>query len=146
LRLYLPRAEGGATIEAPALPMTQKPVSGTGTVLVVEDDESLRHVALHLLESLAYRTIQAADAKAALDILRGPTPVDLLFTDIVMPGGMNGAVLAVEARRLRPTLRVVLASGYSESFGLQGGALPAALLGKPYNRHRVAAALAKALA
>jgi PAS domain S-box-containing protein len=83
------------------------------TVLIAEDDPDVLTVAAETLRLLGYEVFAAADAAEALDLLNRGTPVDILFTDIVMPNGMNGIALAREARRLRPDIRVLLASGYS---------------------------------
>jgi CheY-like chemotaxis protein len=84
-----------------------------GVVLVTEDDPDVLSVAAQTLELLGYQVYTATNAAEALAILKQGTPIDILFTDIVMPQGMNGVALAREARRLRPDLRVLLASGYS---------------------------------
>ena len=84
-----------------------------GTVLVTEDDPDVLAIAAETLRLLGYEVHTATNATEALAILQRGTPIDILFTDIVMPNGMNGIALAREARRLRPTIRVLLASGYS---------------------------------
>ena len=84
-----------------------------GAVLVTEDDPDVLSVAAQTLELLGYQVYTATNAAEALAILKQGTPIDILFTDIVMPHGMNGIALAREARRLRPDIRVLLASGYS---------------------------------
>jgi CheY-like chemotaxis protein len=81
--------------------------------LVVEDDEDVLLVAAENLTELGYHVETAVNAAQALEILRGDDPVDLLFSDVIMPGGMNGVQLAVEARRIRPELKVLLTSGYT---------------------------------
>jgi len=82
-------------------------------VLITEDDPDVLTIAAETLRSLGYEVYTASDATEALSILNQDTPIDILFTDIVMPNGMNGIALAREARRLRPDIRVLLASGYS---------------------------------
>ncbi|MEJ0071891.1 MAG: response regulator [Pseudomonadota bacterium] len=83
------------------------------------------------------------NAPAALELLRGAQPIDLLFSDVVMPGGMNGAQLALEARRIRPGLKVLLTSGYTASALQLEHGLPSNLefLGKPYRRDELASKL-----
>ncbi len=111
-RIYLPRAtEDAAAQERPA----PKPISVSDgqVVLVVEDDPNLRDLAVRMIESLGYRVREAADAKSALEILAEAADIDLLFTDIMLPGGMSGAELAREARRVRGDLAIVLTSGYA---------------------------------
>jgi CheY-like chemotaxis protein len=120
--------------------------TGDEVVLVVEDDQDVRELASESLHELGYRTLTAVDAAAALRLLRDPAHrIDILFSDIVMPGGMNGAQLAIEARRLRPTLKVLLTSGYtadalSSDHGVADGA-DTALLRKPYRTEDLATQL-----
>jgi CheY-like chemotaxis protein len=115
-------------------------------VLVVEDDEDVRDLASESLRELGYQTLIARDAVEALEMLRQTNRrIDILFSDVVMPGGMNGAQLAVEARRLRPALKVLLTSGYtadalSSEHGVSGG-MPTTLLQKPYRTEELAARL-----
>jgi CheY-like chemotaxis protein len=81
------------------------------TVLVVEDEALIRMVVVAALGD-EYEVIEAATAQQGLACLSGPDPIDLLFTDIVMPGGMNGVQLAEEAHRLRPDMKILLTTGY----------------------------------
>ena len=81
------------------------------TVLVVEDESLIRMVVVSTLSD-DYEVIEAANALQGLSCLSGPDPIDLLFSDIVMPGGMNGVQLAEEARRLRPAMKILLTTGY----------------------------------
>ena len=110
--------------------------SGGAVVLVVEDEPSVLELAVETLEDLGYVTVAATDARAALDQLKRTDRVDVLFTDMVMPGGMTGLQLSNEARRLRPDIKVLLTSGYT---GLSGGDLPddIPLLPKPYDRNQL---------
>ncbi|WP_042444011.1 response regulator [Azospirillum sp. B510] len=98
--------EGGRPVGPPA----DRP---SLSILMVEDDHNIRENGCALLRGWGHRVIGAAGAGEALVVLRGPEPLDLLFSDIVMPPGMNGAELAREARRLRPGLPVLLASGFA---------------------------------
>jgi CheY-like chemotaxis protein len=135
VRMYFPRAE------APVTPATEpvvevQPSAGSETILVVEDDALVRaHVAAQLTE-LGYRVIAAANGVEAMQILERETHVDLLFTDVVMPGGLNGRELASKARALRPGLRILFTSGYAENSVVHGGRLDAGvhLLAKPYRK------------
>jgi PAS domain S-box-containing protein len=147
IRLYLPRA---TTAEVP----TEAPVSkhedsltGRETILVVEDNVSVRRVAVRVLEGLGYRVRQAADGNEALAILQEAEPVDLLFTDIVMPNGVSGLDLFKEVRQARPKLRVLFTSGYSERFVDERPADTegTSFLPKPYGRDKLAAAIRNAL-
>jgi DNA-binding NtrC family response regulator len=90
-----------------------RPRTGHETILLVEDDEDVLAVAAESLRELGYRVLTAGNAAQGLEILRGDEPIDLLLSDVIMPGGMNGVQLAVEARRISPKLKVLLASGYT---------------------------------
>ncbi|MDT8329518.1 ATP-binding protein [Roseomonas gilardii] len=134
LRLCFPRHRGAA-IAAPEAGKPRAAVAGLGgTVLVVDDEPSLRLLAAEALREHGCTALEAADAAAALKILRGGTAIDLLVTDIGMPGGMNGRDLALAARELRGRLRVLFITGYPEA-ALEGVALSGPdtqLLTKPF--------------
>ena len=104
-------------------------------------------LACHELRALGYRVIDAASGAQALPLLDAEEPIDLLFTDVVMPGGMSGRQLADEARRRRPGLRVLYTSGYSENAIVHHGRLDTGvqLLPKPYRRADLARAIRQAL-
>jgi PAS domain S-box-containing protein len=104
-----------------------------GTVLIVEDEPDVLDIAIQIFESLGYDVLSATNAAAALDVLRKEPGIDVLFSDVVMPGGMNGVELAREARRMRPDLKMLLASGYPMS-ALSGGGLSedVSFISKPY--------------
>jgi two-component system NtrC family sensor kinase len=129
---------------APAPPPT--PPTGTDgvVVLVVEDEPNVLTLAVETLEDLGYSVIAATGAHAALVTLREANRVDVLFTDMVMPGGINGLQLSARARQLRPGLKVLLTSGYT---GLSSGDLPGdiALLPKPYDRQQLSVQMATVL-
>ena len=108
--LYLPLGEGA--INADDAPEHGVVHSGYGTVLVVEDEPEVLEIAVELFHALGYSVLTATDGAAALDVLKRPDSIDVLFTDVVMPAGINGLDLAREACRLRPDLQVILASGY----------------------------------
>jgi CheY-like chemotaxis protein len=116
--------------------------TGTGTILVVEDDELVRRYAASQLVSLGYEVIEATSGPGALRLLEQDVGrrIDLLFTDVVMPGGMNGRVLADAARALRPEMPVLFTSGYTENAIVHHGRLDAGvqLLSKPYRRAELA--------
>ncbi|HUL06269.1 MAG TPA: CHASE3 domain-containing protein [Candidatus Acidoferrum sp.] len=138
VRIYLPRTRQAAeAIETPAVAAA---VGGSESVLVVEDDAAVRKAAVELLESLGYRVSQAGDAEAALAILTGDAAVDLLFTDVVMPGSIGSRELARRAQALRPGLAVLFTSGYTENAIIHHGRLDpdVALLSKPYGRDELA--------
>jgi CheY-like chemotaxis protein len=126
VRLYLPRLiDEAAQADAPCNGAGRR-----GSVLITEDDPDVLAVGVETLRSLGYEVHTAANAFEALAILQGDTPIDVLFTDVVMPRGMNGVELAQEACRLRPGLPVLLSSGYSRP-GLQADQ-EAVFIAKPY--------------
>jgi PAS domain S-box-containing protein len=142
LTVLLPCAQ--AAVEAGPAPKVEElpPASGPVTVLVVEDDPLVRTQVVLSIRALGYEVIAVENGPAALDELAQGRKVDVLFTDIVMPGGMNGHDLAVEAGALRPGLRVLFTSGFPDSAAAQQR-LDAAvrLLAKPYRRADLARAL-----
>lgn len=89
-------------------------MSTAPSILLVEDETLLRTMVSEALEDLGYRVMPAADGRAALELLAGPEHIDILFSDITMPNGVSGVDVAEHAARLRPGVRVVLASGYAK--------------------------------
>lgn len=139
VRIYLPRcsepkAEHEDTIVTKATP------GGSETILVVEDDADLRETVVTTLKQLGYRTLAAANAAAAVGILLGSEPIDLLFSDVMMPGGMLGPALARRARELRPDISVLFTTGYAESSVLNSatGLGGAEVIHKPYRNEELA--------
>ena len=104
-------------------------------ILVVEDDERLRAYTVEILNELGYRVLEAPSGAAALEILERGRKVDLLFTDIVMPGGINGRQLADEAVRRRPGLKVLFTTGYTRNAIVHHGRLDPGvqMIGKPFS-------------
>jgi PAS domain S-box-containing protein len=113
VKIYLPRSDGDALGRVRRDGADDAPAQGTELVLMVEDNKDLRVVTLKQLTDLGYRTLEAENARMALKILAEHPEIDLLFTDIVMPGGMTGTELAREAKRLYPKLKILLTSGYT---------------------------------
>ena len=135
-RLYLPRSEHvGIVEETPSTTPLLRP-DGSQTVLLVEDNDLVRQSAVQQLREAGYEVLPAADASQAIEWLASNQRIDLLFTDIVMPGEMNGVELAQEARRMHPDLPVLLTSGYNEASDHRDSQLPAGMemLTKPYRR------------
>ncbi|MEW6257485.1 MAG: response regulator [Pseudomonadota bacterium] len=138
IRLYLPRvieAEDVAT-EVDAGPIS----GGSETVLVVEDDEQVRATVVDLLQDLGYAVLKAKDAQSALAIIESGVPIDLLFTDVVMPGALRSPELARKARERLPDIAVLFTSGYTDNAIVHGGRLDQGieLLSKPYTREALA--------
>jgi PAS domain S-box-containing protein len=133
VKIYLPRYLGEGSPE-PSLERQPALASSQGeTVLIVEDDEAVRQYASAALRQLGYNVYEAGDGPSALRILESQTDISLLFSDVVLPG-MNGRVLAQEARRRRPKLKVLFTTGYSRNAIVHGGFLEPGvhLLPKPF--------------
>jgi PAS domain S-box-containing protein len=146
IKLYLPRASDLGLPAAEAAPAAAQE-GGQECILVVEDDRMVREHVVAQLNNLGYRTLAAADAAAALALLDGGAEPDLLFTDVIMPGGINGRLLADQALRRRPGLKVLFTSGYTETAIVHHGRLDPGvlLLAKPYRKIDLARMVRKAL-
>jgi CheY-like chemotaxis protein len=144
--LHFPAAQANLPVQ-PADPEVQVVRGGGETILLVEDEDGVRELAAETLEALGYRVIAMPDGPAALERARRESRIDLLFTDVLLPKGMNGRQLAQELTRERPLLRVLYASGYSEDIVEHRGQLEPGLgfLPKPYARERLAQAVRAAL-
>ena len=138
VRIYLPRSMEMEDIVADGMAGTVS--GGTETVLVVEDDEAVRDVTVSLLAELGYKVLKAKDADSAFAIVESGVPIDLLFTDVVMPGRMKSRDLAKKAKERLPLLAVLFTSGYTENSIVHGGRLDPGvnLLSKPYTREALA--------
>ena len=138
VKLYLPRSmeDEAARVEAANDPVT----GGTETILVVEDDPNVRATAVDMLTQLGYQVLKAVDAQSALSVLESGVHVDLLFSDVVMPGPMRSVELARRAKEMLPALEVLFTSGYTENAIVHGGRLDlgVALISKPYRRDALA--------
>jgi CheY-like chemotaxis protein len=117
------------------------------TILVVEDDGEVRSVLSEILLDAGYNVIAARGGEEAIPLLESERKIDLLFTDIVMPGRLNGIELAREAKRLRPDLRIIYTTGYADAeLFRREGIDPRAILSKPYLPGQVEEEIAEALA
>jgi PAS domain S-box-containing protein len=147
VKIYLPRATGLGQTEAEVAVATAQVEGGRETVLVVEDDAMVRKYVLMQVESLGYTTLEAANAAEALTVIDANATIDLLFTDVIMPGSMNGRQLADEAVRRRPALKTLYTSGYTENAIVHHGRLDSGvlLLAKPYRKTELARMIRMAL-
>lgn len=138
IKLYLPRAMANEDVEVET---EDGPITGgVETVLVVEDDAAVRATVVETLSDLGYRVLKAVDADSALSVIESGIAIDLLFTDVVMPGKLKSPELARRARERLPNLAVLFTSGYTENAIVHGGRLDAGveLLSKPYTRESLA--------
>ncbi|MEH2533072.1 PAS domain S-box-containing protein [Bradyrhizobium sp. AZCC 1588] len=147
VKIYLPRATGLQQTAAEAL-VSGNIEGGNETVLVVEDDALVRRYVMTQIESLGYTTLEAANASDALRIIDDVSNVDLLFTDVIMPGIMNGRQLVDEVLKRRPDLKTLYTSGYTENAIVHHGRLDSGvlLLAKPYRKSELARMIRLALA
>ncbi|WP_229506368.1 response regulator [Massilia sp. BJB1822] len=145
VRIYLPRSMQAETPEAAEASSVVS--GGSETVLVVEDDAGVRGVVVDMLQALGYRVLQAEDAQDALRVLQRDAAIDLLFTDVVMPGPLRSTELVQQAREQLPDLAVLFTSGYPQNAIVHGGRLDAGveLLSKPYKREDLARKLRQVL-
>jgi PAS domain S-box-containing protein len=138
VRIYLPRTREleDVEVDTEAGPIT----GGTETVLVVEDDEQVRGTVIDLISELGYRVLKAKDVQSALAVLETGISIDLIFTDVVMPGQVRSTELARQARERLPNTAVLFTSGYTENSIVHGGRLDEGveLLSKPYTREALA--------
>ena len=132
--LYLPRHGGPAEAEHAAAPGEAPRAEHGETVLVVDDEPTIRSLVAEVLEDLGYVAIEAADGVAALAVLNSPARIDLLVTDVGLPGGLNGRQVANRGRVMRPALKVLFMTGYAENAVLSHGHLEAGMhvLTKPF--------------
>jgi PAS domain S-box-containing protein len=146
VKLYLPR-----TLAAPDVvhAVDTRPVTGgTETILVAEDDDEVRATVVAMLSELGYKVLKAHDAASALAVIESGAAIDLLFTDVVMPGPLRSPELARKARERLPRLAVLFTSGYTEDAIVHGGRLDPGveLLGKPYSQEAMARKIRHVLA
>ena len=140
-RLYLPRYDGEAMILPPCLEEADMPATATGgTVLVVEDEPVVRGLIVEVLGGLGYAALEAEDGPGGLEVLQSRQKIDLLITDIGLPG-LNGRQIADAARLLRPRLKVLFMTGYAENAVMGGGGLEPGMeiMAKPFAMDALAA-------
>jgi CheY-like chemotaxis protein len=141
IKIYLPRHVGEEQVlEAQARPVGELPHARDGEIiLVVEDDERVRHLSVDALRELGYTVVQASDAVQALTVMALQPRVDLLFTDVVMPD-LDGRRLADKARETRPDLKVLYTTGYTRNAIVHNGMLDAdvSFIAKPFTVEQLA--------
>ena len=146
--LYLPRHFGEAEKPDPVGEVSLEPQAREGqTVLVVDDEPTVRMLVVDVLEGLGYRALEAADGAAGLKVLNSNARIDLLITDVGLPGGMNGRQVADAARSVRPDLRIMFITGYAENAVLSHGHLDPGMqvLTKPFSMEALSQRLAELL-
>ena len=146
VKLYLPRASGADQGGGEMLSLSPLK-GGHEAILVVEDDALVRRYVITQIHSLGYTTLEASNARQALELIDSDAAIDLLFTDVIMPGSMNGRLLADEALKRRSGLKVLFTSGYTENAIVHHGRLDAGvlLLAKPYRKPELARMIRTAL-
>ncbi|QIG99637.2 MULTISPECIES: PAS domain S-box protein [unclassified Bradyrhizobium] len=135
VHLFLPRHSEREEATVSSADFSTAPRAGAGeTVLIVDDESSVRMLVAEVLAELGYTAIEAADGSSALQVLRSDTRIDLLVTDVGLPGGMNGRQLADFGRSARPALKILFITGYAEKVVMDTGALDTemAILTKPF--------------
>lgn len=147
--IWLPRHEGAAQETVATVGWTQAPQASRGeTVLVVDDEPTVRVLVVEVLDDLGYTAIEAADGSTALQLLESDARIDLLITDVGLPGGVNGRQVADAARVARPDLTVLFITGYAENAVLSHGHLPEGMhvLTKPFRMEAIAARIQELMA
>ncbi|WP_395670848.1 ATP-binding protein [Phenylobacterium sp.] len=134
VKLYLPRALAEEPAEAAEAPGADHRLAGDERILVLEDHDDLRAYSTSILRELGYQVIEAADGREAVALLAANPAIDLLFTDVILPGGMNGRQVADEAVRRRPGLKVLFTTGYTRNAIVHNGTLDPGvhLISKPF--------------
>ena len=138
VKIYLPRChQPEAVIREP---LSGPAIGGIETILVVEDDAAVQATAVDILSGLGYQVLKAHDGQSALNILQSGIPIDLLFTDVVMPGDVRSPDLARHAKQILPDIEVLFTSGYTQNAIVHGGRLDPGveLISKPYRREDLA--------
>jgi PAS domain S-box-containing protein len=144
--IYLPRAKASKADEAPGLEDSPADLGRGETVLLVEDDDRVRRVSAGRLRELNYSVIEAADGRRALELLAENLRIDIVFTDMVMPGGVTGSEVAAQVQARHPGTKVLLTSGYAEPDVVRRSAIQSsAWLRKPYSKQALARKLRELL-
>ena len=138
VKLFIPRSEVDLAKEG-TKDATREIARGSERILLIEDDEHLREVPVKILRKQGYEVVEAADGKEAIKHLQDSQPFDLLFTDVVLPGGMSGFEIVEGIKRLQPDIKVLYTSGYAESAIVpqEKRDLKTTLLMKPYSREKL---------
>jgi len=146
--VYLPQHGGPAVPQDDTLTSTTVENSGGGTILLVDDEASIRHLIDEILDEIGYTVIGAADGAAGVKVLQSGARIDLLITDVGLPNGMNGRQVADIARLLRPDLKVLFITGYAEHAALGDKHLEPGmeLLTKPFSLHQLMTKVADMMA
>jgi CheY-like chemotaxis protein len=141
VKLYLPRLAAEGSSEEELGSVLNPEAAQEETILVLEDDEDVRTYSVDSLRELGYRVVEAHDGPTALGVLERQPRIDLLFTDVVLPGGLTGAQVAAQARVLRPALRVLFTTGYARNAIIHHGRLDRGvqLIVKPFSFSELAA-------
>jgi signal transduction histidine kinase/CheY-like chemotaxis protein len=152
VKIYLPRLNQAEEVaanpeEVPQLSVANETARPSETILLVEDNEDVRQYAKSALEELGYKILVAQDGAAALRILKDGAEIDLLFTDIVLPGGMNGRELSQKVLKMRPGLAVLYTTGYTPNAIIHHGRLDpdVQLLSKPYTQDELSRKIRRVL-
>ena len=146
VRLYFPKAKPGPIVSRSTPSIKETPLGNGELILVVEDNDKVREATVRRLESLGYAVVEAKTGPEAITLLQSGEPIALVFSDIVMPGGMTGYGVAERVRAMKPGIKVLLTSGYSDMpLAVSETARKVKVLGKPYTREQLACALREAL-
>ena len=149
MRIFLPRHAGEEDAESLPAQLAEVPRAQAGeTILIVDDDEAVRMLVTEVLQELGYGAIEAADGTSGLNVLQSNARIDLLITDVGLPGGMNGRQIADVARVHRPGLKVLFITGYAENAVVRNGFLEAGMqiMVKPFTMEALAARIQDVIA
>ena len=146
--MFFPKAVQDRAAEDECVAPATTPATGEATILVVEDEPDLRYFAVTVLKGFGYDTLEAGDAASALEVLERASRIDVLFTDVALPRGMDGPELAELAKARHPGLNVLFTTGHLESGMTEKTTSTAAatLLRKPYRKDQLAAEMHRILA